>query len=188
MRPSSNIALAALVAALFLAGCEDGDWLGPVERGIRAGVNGWDMWATDAVRPYEQPQPPVVPGTVPQDRWYSFAAGAEEIEAIPVAERRERAATAYRRFCHHCHGPNGDGRIIVGESLEIKPTDLRGDKVQRLKDRQIFEHVRGGGELMLPLAQTMSPRDILLTVGHLRTLRAAESKPHFEPQYTKPIE
>jgi hypothetical protein len=176
-----------LTAAALIAGCEDGDWLGPVERGLRAGVNGWDMWNTDAVRPYEEPQPPTVPGTVPTDRWYSFQAGAEEIKAVPIGERRELAATAYRRFCHHCHGPNGDGRIIVGESLEIKPADLRGGKVRKMTDRQIFEHVRGGGELMLPLAQTMSPRDILLTVGHVRTLSSAESKPHFEPQYTEPI-
>jgi len=188
LRTSSKIALASLVAALLLLGCEDGDWLGPVERGLRGGVNGWDMWATDSVRPYEEPLPPAVPGTVPTVRWDTFEAGVAEVEAIRKDELRVRAATAYRRFCHHCHGPNGDGRIIVGESLELKPADLRGDKVHKLTDRQIFEHVRSGGQLMLPLAQTMSPRDILLAVGHVRTLRAAESRPHFEPQYTKPIE
>jgi hypothetical protein len=56
----------ALITTAFLLGCglDKGDWLGPVERGLRAAFNGWDMWSTEAVRPYEDPMPQKVEGTV----------------------------------------------------------------------------------------------------------------------------
>jgi hypothetical protein len=93
----------------------------------------------------------------------------------------------YRRYCHHCHGKNGDGRTIVGESLDIAPTDLRHVDVQSRDTSALFAHLRSGGELMVPLAQTMSPAEMLLSIEHLRTLRDRPSEPFFEPAYTEPI-
>jgi mono/diheme cytochrome c family protein len=149
-------------------------------------MDGWDMWSTDAVRPYEEPLPPAVPGTVPTVDRFSLAAGRAALDKMPQSDRTSRAALTYRRYCHHCHGPNGDGRIIVGESLELAPTDLRGPDVQALDDRALFEHVQGGGALMLPFAATLSPRDMLLAIQHLRTLKDRPSKPHFSPKNVRP--
>jgi mono/diheme cytochrome c family protein len=183
----AGVKIALIALGLAAAGCEDGDWLGSLEREVRAGVNGFDMWATDAVRPYEDPMPPRVEGTVPTTGRYSFEAGAREVATLPPDRRAQRGALVYRRFCHHCHGPDGDGRIIVGESLEVRPADLRAPAVQSQTDRQLYEHVTGGGRLMLPLAQTIAPADILLALRHVRALRGAPSRPHFEPQRTRPI-
>jgi hypothetical protein len=184
-----NRALAAIVAALIAAACSpfDGDWLGPVERGLRSGVNGWDMWATEAVRPYEDPQPERVEGTVPVGGGYSFATGARELAALGKDSREARAALSYRRYCHHCHGQNGDGRIIVGESMEHPPTDLRTEDVQSLTDEELFELLAEGGGVMIPFRETMSPLEVLLTIEHMRTLKNRPSRPFFEPQFTEPI-
>ncbi|MBW2535117.1 MAG: cytochrome c [Deltaproteobacteria bacterium] len=169
-------------------GCEEGDYLGGVERGIRAGVNGWDMWDGDYVRPYEDPAPPRVEGTVPREDRFSIEAGRAELQAIGADARRERAALTYRRYCHHCHGPNGDGRIIVGESLELAPADLRSPEVQGMSEQALFEHVQSGGSLMIPLGATMSPGEMLRSIDHLRTLEGRDSRPHFRPRNTEPIE
>lgn len=171
----------------MIVACEEGDWLGPVERGLRALVNGWDMWATDAVRPYEDPMPELVPGTVPTEDRFSFQVGQQHLKEIKANDLPSRALTAYRRYCHHCHGKNGDGRIIVGESHEFKPPDLRSPDIQSKTDRELFEHVKTGGDLMLPLAATLSPLDILLTAHHIRTLKDRPSKPYYPVRDAKPI-
>lgn len=174
--------------SLFGTGCEEGDWLGPVERGLRDAVNGWDMWATDAVRPYEEEMPPIVEGTVPTNDQFSFENGRIELNRLSGKMRKSRSSLTYRRYCHHCHGPNGDGRIIVGESLEIPPTDLRLPKVQSKTDRELFDHLKTGGDLMLPFAATMSPLEMLLAVDHVRTLKDRPSTPYYKPKNPKPIE
>ena len=182
-----------LILAFFLwgvgsSGCTDGDWFGPVERGLRAAFDGWDMWATDAVRPYEDPMPPTPEGTMPTTDHFSIRAGLAEVNALSKAQRNRKAAEAYRRYCHHCHGPNGDGRVIVGESLDIKPTDLRSAAVQNKSDRQLFDHLKAGGKLMIPLAATMSPGEMLLAIDHARGLAGRATKPHFAPRHSTPLE
>ncbi len=181
-------ALTAIVAiAILLTGCTDSDWFGPGERWLRARVNGWDMWATPSVRPYEDPMPPTVEGTVPTVERFGYNVAHREVRAMPQEKRQARAALAYRRNCHHCHGPNGDGRIIVGESLEIKPADLRSDKVQSMHPKAIYEHIESGGDLMVPFRATMSPRDILLTVGYIRILKDKPSAPYYPKEGTEAI-
>ncbi len=177
-----------LLWLISLWGCEDGDWLGPVERGLRGALNGWDMWDGDAVRPYEDPMPKTVKGTVPTTGRVSFEKSAAAFNAMPSIKRKERAALTYRRYCHHCHGPNGDGRIIVGESLELAPTDLRSDDVQSQSDEELFEHLQTGGGLMLPFAATLSPLEMLLSIEYMRTLKDRPSKPYFQPKYTEPLQ
>jgi hypothetical protein len=161
-----------LALTLFLVptvlGCDSGDWLGPMERGFRAAFNGWDMWSTEMVRPYEEPMPRRVEGTVPVTDEFSLRAGRAALEQLSPADRKKKSALTYRRYCHHCHGPNGDGRIIVGESLETRPADLRSVRVQAKTDEALFDHIQRGGELMLPLAATLSPLEMLLTIEYLR--------------------
>jgi len=179
-----------LVFGLLLplaSGCEDGDWLGPVERGLRGMFNGWDMWATEAVRPYEEEMPGRVEGTVSVGSPSRFDRGKAEIDALSREARERRAALTYRRYCHHCHGPSGDGRIIVGESLEIPPADLRDKSVQSQSTEDLLEHLKTGGDLMLPLATTLSPAEMLLVIEHLRSLRDRPSKPYYSPKSTTPI-
>ena len=47
MRPL--VAALALLVLLSLTACDKGDYLGGAERATREALNGWDMWATDAV-------------------------------------------------------------------------------------------------------------------------------------------
>jgi mono/diheme cytochrome c family protein len=183
----SRLGTSTLLLAALVLGCDSGDWLGPMERGFRAAFNGWDMWTTEAVRPYEDPMPERVEGTRPVTDEFSLQAGRAALEPLSPADRKKKSALTYRRYCHHCHGPNGDGRIIVGESHEMKPTDLRSQRVQTKSDEALFQHLQTGGELMLPLAATMSPLEMLLAIEYLRTLKGRPSEPYFKPKFTAPI-
>jgi hypothetical protein len=186
VKPGYLMAVAA-VLCLGTSGCEDGDWFGPVERGLRGAMDGWDMWDTDAVRPYQDPMPGLVEGTVPVVDRYSFEAGTRQLEDVSPDQRKVRAARTYRRYCHHCHGPNGDGRIIVGESFDMVPTDLRLDSVQSQSDPELFDHLVEGGDLMLPFAVTMSPLEMFFAIDHVRTLKDRPTKPHFPPKFEEPL-
>ncbi len=181
------IPILLLTFMLFVA-CEKGYEDGPFERGARAALNGWDMWDGDAVRPYEAPMPAMPEGVVPVEDRFSLEKGKSDLKNVPADQRADKGALTYRRYCQHCHGPNGDGRIIVGESHEFKPTDLRSRKVQSKSETALFEHLQNGGKLMLPLAATLSPVEMLLVIGHIRTLKERPSKPHFKPQFTDPIQ
>ncbi len=189
LRSSSlSLAVFSLLAACIMTGCEDGDWLGPFERGLRAAVNGWDMWATESVRPYEEAMPKKVEGTVPVSDRFGYETGRAALKQLSADQRKQRSALTYRRYCHHCHGPNGDGRIIVGESLEVLPTDLREDSVQSLTQQELFEYLKTGGDLMPPLNATMSPLEMLLAAEYLTTLKDRPSRPYYPPKNIKPLE
>lgn len=174
--------------AVVATGCEEGDWLGPFERGLRGMVNGWDMWATEAVRPYEEEMPGDIEGAVSIDGLEKFERGRISVEKLSAEQRKNRGKLSYRRYCHHCHGPRGDGRIIVGESLEIPPTDLRQSSVQSKSNEELIEHLKSGGDLMLPLSATMSPVEMYLAIEHLRTLQGKPTRPYYSPKSAAPIQ
>ncbi len=194
----------AVLLALSAAGCGRVDWF-PPERWMRAAFNGWDMWAGAAVQTHETPRPAVPAGTVPFQGTASAANGFGTYEdaraafdALPPADRdrwgdlaEARAllgAQAYARYCDHCHGPHGDGRTIVGESFSPRLPDLRDPAIGARDDATLYESVRGGGRLMIPLADTLSPLDTLLAIHHLRGLAGAPSVPFFAPKDTEPLE
>jgi hypothetical protein len=70
----------------------------------------------------------------------------------------------------------------------MEPGDLRTDYVQSMSDGDLFDHIQSGGDIMLPLAATMSPLEMFCTIDHVRTLEGRSSKPHFPPKYEEPIQ
>jgi mono/diheme cytochrome c family protein len=187
----STLALVAVALGgatlLPVALYDKGDWF-PFERTLRALFNGWDMWETASVRPYEAPMPEVPSGTVPFGGRPGLSEAQAELAATQPSARAAQADVAYRRFCHHCHGPNGDGRIIVGESFDSRLPDLRSPAVQTQSDAQLYERVRQGGKVMIPLEDTLTPADTLLTIHQVRALAGAPSHPFFEARSTRPLE
>jgi len=189
----AHILVPVLSVALLASGCEAiwHDAFGPAERLARTLFNGWDMWQTPAVRPYEDPMPGIPAGAV-QARpaagpLATFETARHAFDALDGATRTTGGAQAYRRFCHHCHGESGDGRIIVGESFDVAPRDLRSDDVQDLDDEDVFEVVRDGSGAMLALHDTLTPLEVLLAIRHMRGLKGAPSRPFYPPQATIPL-
>ncbi len=183
--PIAGLAAVAGFAVSLLSG----DGCGPVERGVRAALGTWDMWETPLVAPHQRPLHAVPAGTVPVGgRPQNLARARAAVAAMPAAEREQRAALVYRRACHHCHGENGDNRIIVGESFPFRLPDLRSDAVQGLTDSQIFDSLTRGSERMIPLAATLSARDRLLAISYLRSLKGRPSRPFFRPRWVDPAE
>jgi hypothetical protein len=182
-----SVILAAAAAALLAASCDRGDYLGPMERTLRTILGGWDMWSTDAVRPYERPMPAVPDGSVPMTGRKGYDDALRELKTHDEETMMQKAALVYGRFCHHCHGASGDGRTIVGESFSPALPDLGSPGLQTRSDKDIFEQIAAGSARMIPLADTLTPLDILLAIRHVRTLAGAPSVPYFTPKYTEPI-
>jgi hypothetical protein len=182
-----GIAALAVLAILSLTACDRGDWAGSVERVAREAVNGWDMWETDAVQPHEKPMPPSVPGSIALTGTAGFEQARQQLAALDPAQREERAALVYRRYCHHCHGPNGDARIIVGESFGVPVPDLRSREIQSHGDRELYDSVSDGTEIIIPLAAIMTPLDRLLAIEYVRGLADAPSSPFYEPRNVEPV-
>jgi hypothetical protein len=179
--------LLLLAAGTLGASLLFGDGCGPVERTARALVNGWDMWDTAMVRPFEPPLTGLPSGVVTfEEPLDALAAAQGEAARLPEAARGPLAERAYRRYCRHCHGTNGDGRIIVGESFAFPLPDLRGAATQELGDDDLFELVGAGSGRMIGLADTLTPLERLLSVWHLRTLKDHPSVPFYPPRWLEP--
>lgn len=180
--------LVLLPALLSLAAaCDKGDYF-PPERALRAAFNGWDMWDTDAVSPYQAPMPPKPAGAIPIDHDKDpFATARAKVDAMPPQARQLAQATAYRRYCSHCHGEHGDNRTIVGESFSPRLPDLRLASTQAKADREIYDMLMHGTPRMVPLNDTLTPAEAVLTIDHVRTLVGAPSRPLFAPKSVRPI-
>jgi len=174
-------------AAILAASCDRGDYLGPVERTVRTIVGGWDMWSTDAVRPYERPMPAVPEGSVPMTGGGGYEEALRQLKAYDEKTLAAKSGLVYHRFCYHCHGSSGDGRTIVGESFSPALPDLRSPALQTRGDREIYDQIADGSLRMIPLADTLTPLEILLAIRHVRTLASAPSVPYFTPKFTQPI-
>jgi cytochrome c553 len=145
------------------------------------------MWETDAVQPHEKPMPLPVHGTHPVNGAPGFEEAKLQLAEMKPALREQRADLVYRRFCHHCHGPNGDGRSIVGESFGVKPPDLRSPEIQARSERYLFDHLSYGSDVLIPLAPIMTPVDRLLAIERMRALAGAPSVPLYERRNVEPL-
>lgn len=178
----------AMLAAVSLTGCDRGDWLGGAERVTREAVDGWDMWETPAVQPFEKPMPLPVHGTVAVNGAPDFEQALLQLSEMDPDLRNQRARLVYQRFCHHCHGPNGDGRSIVGESFAVRPPDLRSPAIRARSDRSLYDHLSNGTDILIPLAPIMTPLDRLMAIERVRDLADAPSVPLFEPRNVEPLQ
>jgi hypothetical protein len=187
MRRKVQIGLGILVLLLLLpfAFTEKGDWLGPVERSAREALHGWDMWHGQAVQPFEPAMPALPEGSVPTTGRVSYETTRAQVDRLDQRTRASRGARAYARYCRHCHGPNGDGRTIVGESFDVPVPDLRSATVRAKDEKELFNRVRLGTKNLLPLGSLAPADDLLLAVRFGQALPAAPSAPYFHSQRTE---
>ena len=86
-----------------------------------------------------------------------------------VVESTNRGERAYKTYCHHCHGENGDGTGHIGKGLVIKPVDLTiPDGAARFTAQNIAHVVREGsgkpGAAMIPW-KTVLPEEAIKDVA-----------------------
>ena len=187
MRRYRLLPLVWLSLAPLATACDKGDYF-PPERTMRAAFNGWDMWNTDAVSPYQAPMPALPAGAIPVDYDRDpFATARSKVQGMDPQTPQLAEDTAYGRYCSHCHGPNGDSRTMVGESFTPRLPDLRLPATQAKADRELYDLLMHGSERMVALDDTVTPVEAVLAIAHVRSLAGAPSRPLFSPKSTQPI-
>jgi mono/diheme cytochrome c family protein len=102
----------------------------------------------------------------------------------------ERGKQTFGLYCANCHGPEGLGDGIAGQSLPIKPQNLtEGRILNALPDHFLFNVIANGGQAvgLSPLMPNFKPflsdvqiREVIL---YVRTL----AQPAFDPSKVLPV-
>ncbi len=100
--------------------------------------------------------------------WVTFEASETRGEAV------------YKTYCHHCHGPKGDGSGHIGRGLMVKPVDLTApEAASRMTPQAIFTIVKNGSTrpntAMIPWG-TVLPDELIRDVSEYTAALAAEGR------------
>ena len=128
-------------------------------------------------KPMEEPRP-VAARSIPIEGAVAIP-GVASTNPIPADSISvERGRLLYSVTCIQCHGPNADGKGIVGLALVNPPADLTGDVVQSKLDGDLFNTISNGiivnGQIRMPaLNENLNFRDRWDVVNFIRSLKAA---------------
>ncbi|MEW5908268.1 MAG: cytochrome c [Thermodesulfobacteriota bacterium] len=148
---------------------------------VYAGITVYDeslrygrMWETPVIRPHEEPIPDLDATPVPVTGGESFLRRIpeKEFESQFISDLPESILLGKKRYglyCIHCHGKSLDGRGSVGQSFSPLATDLRDPRIQRQRNKEIFNTISYGKLRMPPLAQTVEGKDRLAIISYLRS-------------------
>ena len=107
--------------------------------------------------------------------WILAGAG---LAAADDAADIEKGKKTYTTFCATCHGPEGDGKGVVGAALDPKPRNFRvGDFKFGGTDQDIFDVIsngaasKGGSPLMAPWSSIISDADRWALVKYVRSFK-----------------
>lgn len=105
--------------------------------------------------------------------------------ANPAAQRRgslEAGRASYIGSCSVCHGPNGDGKGVFGDSIYPPATDLRAHDTQEKSDAELFWIVKNGLSFagMPGFGNQYRDEDIWNLVTYTRSLGQSSGKSGLE--------
>jgi mono/diheme cytochrome c family protein len=170
------ILMAALAAALLLAGC--------AETGQMHAQPRYDPLEASSLFPDGRSARPFVPGTVP----YNFddvspndptltgmdENGQEPVQNIPVEVTQELLTLGqerYRIFCATCHGVSGEGNgPAVTFRFPRPPSLLEGASVT-MSSGEMFEIIRDGRGLMYPYGYRVKPLERWAVIAYIRAMQ-----------------
>lgn len=174
MSRARPLALAAAVAALAAAGCDD--QLKHVDT-FAFMVDG------PAIETYEQQPRPFPEGAVPVDGRRSYtlteADTALSNPLQPTAENIREGREAYANFCVPCHGESGrgDGPVVNHDGQHprrlpaLPTTNLLSQNARGLSDGYIYGMIANGRGVFMPSYRRIPPEtrwQLVLYVRHLQ--------------------
>ena len=78
------------------------------------------------------------------------------------------AEATFKAKCTMCHGPDGGGKTMMGEKLNIR--DMRSEEVQKQSDADINGIITNGKGKMSPYKGKLSDEQIAQLVTYIREL------------------
>jgi mono/diheme cytochrome c family protein len=86
-----------------------------------------------------------------------------------LADATPDGAAIFKAKCAMCHGPDGSGQTAMGKSLKIRA--LGSADVQKQTDAELTNIVTNGKNKMLAYKGKLTPEEIKVVVGFIRTLK-----------------
>jgi mono/diheme cytochrome c family protein len=84
------------------------------------------------------------------------------------AAEQDAAEQSFQVHCAMCHGPDGRGDTVIGQSARIP--DLHDAAVQQQSDEALAEFIANGKGVMPPFKNSLSSEQIHALVVHVRAL------------------
>jgi mono/diheme cytochrome c family protein len=76
-------------------------------------------------------------------------------------------AALFQSKCTICHGPDGAGKTVMGQKLNIR--DLHSAEVQKQSDAELAHVITAGKGKMPAFGKTLGGDQIKLLVAHIRS-------------------
>lgn len=120
----------------------------------------------------------------PRDEWKVPPMAASRKNPVePTEPMLKKGRKIFIRTCGSCHGKRGLGDGSAGSDLDIRPTDLTTEKVQKQSDGVLFFKIYNGnspmpayGENAAESENKKSDEDIWAVVRYLRQLAKDSGK------------
>jgi len=94
---------------------------------------------------------------------------------VPTDDVLARGKLIFTTFCIGCHGVRGkgDGQLFSSGLYPLKPKDISGEVIAKLKDGQIYHTITLGFGSMMPHGAQIRPDDRWKLVLYVRVLQKA---------------
>lgn len=97
------------------------------------------------------------------------------VSAAPTAFAKnkgnvEDGKRAYKKHCMTCHGPDGNGKAMMEQLLNVKFPPLSGKKAQSVTDAELTEMIKHGKGKMKPV-KDITNKEIVNVIAYFRTMK-----------------
>jgi mono/diheme cytochrome c family protein len=125
-----------------------------------------DMQDQPSYSPQDAPRRHSAAGSVPRE-----SRAILSVEKIRDAGQSPRGEQLYRVNCLHCHGPSGEGNGPVAAYLKEKPANLRSEPIQSKTQRELYEIVTHGKDVMPAFRGELSADERWAVASYVRHLQ-----------------
>ncbi len=121
-------------------------------------------------RAYQAVLPTLPAGAVPATQPVQDLPGARREVAMADPQRLYKGQAYYHYYCVFCHGTDGEGQGLAGQSFFPPPADLRAARIQAYSDEQLRDAILNGIGHTPVMEYTILPQHRWYLVAYVRSL------------------
>jgi mono/diheme cytochrome c family protein len=130
-----------------------------------------NMAEQDSIAPQMGPRLAAPPDSVPIQGPVLIDDQPATAPISATANSLQRGKVLFNMHCALCHGPNAVGDGPLSKYFTPKPADLTSDKIQKLRDGEIFVIITQGVGKMPRLSENLDPGERWDVINYVRTFK-----------------